>query len=57
MRQASFSCITKGGYIYISSGPTFDAAKYRGHSVVAVVVPSNAYFTMSRVVTAPVAVG
>lgn len=57
MRQASFSCITKGGYIYISSGQTFDAAKYRGHSVVAVVVPSNAYFSMSRVVTVPVAVG
>ena len=57
MRQASFSCITKGGYIYISSGPTFDAAKYRGHSVVAVVVPSNAYFKMSRVVTEPVKLG
>lgn len=57
MRKASFSCITKGGYIYISSDPTFDAAKYRGHSVVAVVIFRNDYFSMSRVVTAPVAVG
>lgn len=57
MRQASFSCITKGGYIYISSGQIFDTAKYRGHSVVAVVMFHNDYFTMSRVVTAPVAVG
>lgn len=54
MRQASFSCITKGGYVYISSGPTFDAAKYRGHSVVAVVISRNDYFTMSRVVTDPI---
>ena len=57
MRNMSFSCITKGGYIYISSGPTFDTAKYRGHSVVAVVRPRNDYFTMSRVVTSQVAVG
>ena len=57
MRKTSFSCITEGGYIYISSGPAFDAAKYRGHSVVAVVVPSNAYFKMSRVVTEPVKLG
>ena len=57
MRKASFSCITKGGYIYISSGPTFDSSKYSGHSVVAVAMPRNDYFTMSRVVTDPVAVG
>lgn len=54
MRKASFSCITKGGYIYISSGPTFDTAKYRGHSVVAVVISRNDYFTMSCVVTDPI---
>lgn len=57
IRNMSFSCLTKGGYIYISSGQIFDTAKYRGHSVVAVVMPRNDYFTMSRVVTAPVAVG
>ena len=57
MRKTSFSCITEGGYIYISSGPAFDAAKYRGHSVVAVVISRNDYFTMSRVVTEPVKLG
>ena len=57
MRSMSFSCITKGGYIYISSGLTFDTAKYRGHSVVAVVTPRNDYFSMSRVVTDPVKLG
>ena len=57
MRKTSFSCITKGGYIYISSGPTFDSSKYRGHSVVAVVISRNDYFSMSRVVTDSVAVG
>lgn len=57
MRKASFSCITKGGYIYISSGQTFDSSKYRGHNVVAVVVPRNDYFTMSRVVTEPIKLG
>lgn len=57
MRQASFSCITKGGYVYISSGPTFDFSKYSGHSVVAVVISRNDYFTMSRVVTEPVKLG
>lgn len=57
MRQASFSCITKGGYVYISSGPTFDFSKYSEHSVVAVVISRNDYFTMSRVVTEPVKLG
>ena len=57
MRKASFSCITKGGYVFVASGPTFDTSKYRGHSVVAVVISRNDYFSMSRVVTAPVAVG
>ena len=57
MRNMSFSCITKGGYVSVASGSTFDSSKYSGHSVVAVVISRNDYFTMSRVVTAPVAVG
>ena len=57
MRKTSFSLITKGGYIYISSGPTFDTSKYSGHSVVAVVISHNDYFSMSRVVTEPIKIG
>ena len=57
IRNMSFGCITTGGYVSVASGPTFDSSKYSGHSVVAVVIFRNDYFSMSRVVTAPVAVG